>query len=195
MQQTLNHIRLNMSNYSGTLFAPQTQTDQNKSTAWYSANPMGAVIRISITGFAGLIPDNGDVIVSDYGSTYNSAYWKFFTIHDPFSHDHPVSGTREFGIRQTAMGYEFYTMGVDRLTGYGDAFVGYLSNVSQSGQNPIQFDGGQALWENLISNLQRKLFTPQNIPSTIPQPVSVHPDFNQLQHIMNNNLPLSNLDC
>lgn len=91
IQQTLNHIRLNISNYSGTLFAPQTQTGQNESNAWYSTNPMGAVIRISITGFAGLIPDNGDVIVSDYGSTYNSACWKFSTIHDPFSHDHPVA--------------------------------------------------------------------------------------------------------
>lgn len=86
-------------------------------------------------------------------------------------------------------------MGADRLTGYGDAFVGYLSNIHQFGQNPIQFDGGQALWENLTGNLQRNLFAPQNIPSTIPQPVVVHPDFSQLQYIMDNNLPLSNLDC
>jgi hypothetical protein len=195
MQQTLDHIRLNISTYSGTTFAPQIRTGQNEANTWYSANPMGTVVRIDISAFYGIFRDGGDVIVSDYGYTYNSSYWKFSTIHDPFSDDHPVSGTREFGIRQIPTGYEFYTMGADRLTGYGDSLIGYISDVGNSGKDPFQFDGGRELWENLTHNLQIKLFNPQNIPTTIPQPVVNHPDFSQLQYILNNNMPLSNLDC
>ena len=190
MEQTLNYIRLNLSIHTGTVFTPQTQTGQNEATLWNSNNPTGAVVCIDLS-----LIDTGDVIVSDYSKGYNSVSWTFSTIHDPFSHDHPVSGTRVFGMMQTANGYEFYTMGADRLTGMGDAVYGWLSDVRENGQNPQQFDLGHDFWAGTMNNLQNKLFTPQGIPSSIPQPIENHPDFSQLQYILNNNLPLSNLDC
>lgn len=75
---------------------------------WALDNPLGAVIKIDIFGL-----DDAAVAVAEA----DSIHWRFVTLKTSFWEvgGHPVSGTREFGIRG---GDTFYTRGADRATGF-----------------------------------------------------------------------------
>ena len=75
---------------------------------WASANPVGTVHKIDIVG-----PKNAAVVTSLYEPTR----WRFSTITTPWSGAHPVSGHREFGVREDGGATILYTRAADRATG------------------------------------------------------------------------------
>jgi hypothetical protein len=70
-------------------------------------------------------------------------HWIFVTGHPPQAHDHPVSGSRKFGIEQIASDrWLFYTRGADRVT---PTFVP---------QDPdVVFGGGDDIWSSFQDRL------------------------------------------
>jgi len=188
VEETLNHIRLNLTGYSGVAFVPSPYTNSNETANW-NGNPLNAVINIAIP------VDRGDVIVSDYSVTNDAASWTFSTIHTPFAYDHPVSGTRMFGVEKTASSYVFYTRGADRLTGYGDAFIGLMTDIKNRGQYAIQYDQGDQLWRSLMTKLKSDLFDSQAINSSVNQPMISRPDFDQLEQIIRDGRSLTSIEC
>src|ERR1051325_1288829 len=86
----------------------ETTADQKK---WESDEPVGAVMRF-------LFGEKASVIVSDF--TFNDTppfSWTFSTVRTPDSGRHPVSGCRQFGIRQNSdQSYSFFTKAAERST-------------------------------------------------------------------------------
>lgn len=120
---------------------------------WESDNPLGAVIKIDLFG-----PDNAAVVVSDY----TKFYWRFSTIKTPSSKvgNHPVSGTREFGIRSKDGKYMVYTRGADRATGFPESFTGEMP-----------FYLADKLWRRMQEEL-KKFVDENNGKAVIEQPYS-----------------------
>ncbi len=97
-------------------FLPYNAID---SAAWASANPYGAVMRFRLK-FKNVPVEGGSVVVAE--STPEE--WRFTTIYTEEDWNHPVSGTREFGVTALADGSTIlYTMGADRPTNFWDAYV------------------------------------------------------------------------
>jgi hypothetical protein len=131
-EQLLNHIRTNFNDFidtSNSSFSPLESMDGPK---WLSNDPIGAVLMIDILG-----PDNAAVVASEYSPNH----WRFCTVETPFSQtgSHPVSGTREWGIRPSGAGYLFYTRGADRATKILETLFGEIAT----------FPGADALWRSL----------------------------------------------
>jgi len=131
-EQLLNHIRTNFNNFidtSNSSFSPLEPMDGPK---WLSNDPIGAVLKIDIFG-----PDNAAVVASEYSTNH----WRFCTVETPFSQtgSHPVSGTREWGIRPSGGDYMFYTRGADRATKILETIFGELAT----------FPGADRLWRSL----------------------------------------------
>lgn len=131
-EQLLNHIRTNFNNFidtSNSSFSPLEPMDGSK---WLSNDPIGAVLKIDIFG-----PDNAAVVASEYSTNH----WRFCTVETPFSQtgSHPVSGTREWGIRPSGGDYMFYTRGADRATKILETIFGELAT----------FPGADRLWRSL----------------------------------------------
>jgi hypothetical protein len=127
----LRQIRLNLNDFVNTRnseFIPYTPGDDD--VKWASASPEGAVYKIDIFG-----PDNAAVV----GSLVEDRRWRFTTIHTEWSGDHPVSGHREFGIRQDGDTYVVYTRAADRATD------GILESIA--------FAGADNLWRSLQSKV------------------------------------------
>jgi hypothetical protein len=128
--ELLDHIRTNLDDFIDTSksnflpYAPGVDDAQ-----WSSASPVGAVYKI-------LIPpgDNGAVI----GSLVEPLRWRFTTVHTPDTADHPVSGHREFGMRQDGDASVFYTRGADRTTG-----------IIETVADRFAWRGADVLWRSL----------------------------------------------
>ena len=129
----LSHVRKNLPDLvdkRNSIFSP---FDGNLDKAkWLSDSPVGAVIRIDIAG-----PDNAAVVCSEA----DSVHWRFSTVETPFSEtgSHPVSGTREWGIKNNII----YVRGADRATKPLEAFFTQLA-----------FLGGDALWRSFQEKLK-----------------------------------------
>ena len=97
---------------------------------WNSNNPLGAVIGIDLLG-----PDNAAVVCGEA----DDIHWRFVTVRTSLEDtgSHPVSGTREFGLRN---GNIFYTRGADRTTGFPESLP--------LGPD-IAFGVGKKLWSSL----------------------------------------------
>ena len=104
----IRHIRENLARFvdsRNTEFNPYSPADGSK---WRSSSPTGTVFNLDIAG-----PDNAAVVASLVTPTK----WRFTTIETPDTGSHPVSGHREFGIRETDNGkFIVYTKGADRFT-------------------------------------------------------------------------------
>ena len=110
------HFRTHLNDFLDTRnseFIPYTPgTDDVR---WASANPVGTVHKINITG-----PKNAAVVTSLYEPTR----WRFSTITTPWSGAHPVSGHRELGVREEGGVTTLYTRAADRATGaFGETLV------------------------------------------------------------------------
>jgi V8-like Glu-specific endopeptidase/N-acetyl-anhydromuramyl-L-alanine amidase AmpD len=128
-------------------FIPYTVGDDD--IKWMSASPAGTVFKIDIVG-----PDNAAVVCS----LCEPRRWRFTTVHTEWSGDHPVSGHREFGVREDADGTTvLYTRGADRATdGLGES---------------IAFFGADHLWRSF----QRKVvefIASQGGTASAPEPFS-----------------------
>ncbi|QIX61040.1 hypothetical protein HER32_07535 [Hymenobacter sp. BT18] len=83
--QFMNEVRTNLNTYTGTVFQPHPYAPANNAFLWAN-NPIGSILSI------GIPMDRGSVIVSEYNTTVNDAYWTFTTIQDPYNYQHPVTG-------------------------------------------------------------------------------------------------------
>lgn len=129
-------IRSDINRFVDTNISSFSAYDASNARRWRSRSPVGAIIHIDMKSFGGWVnPDDGSVVCSR--ASANS--WTFSTIWTLADFAHPVSGNREFGIRQRSSGvYEFYTRGADRTTGRLDNLL--------SGQ---VFGAADALWVSL----------------------------------------------
>ncbi len=155
-QEFLEYFRININQF---ITNPQTanfscnfSSSFNDCQHWNlaSENALGGLCNIYIPG------NSGSVVLSDYShfySGYESHKFKFSTMENPFSNEHPVAGNREFGVYNSFSNpneYTFYTMGVDRTwdwyTAVGNAAIG-------------GFDIADQLWFNIQSNLTNFILT------------------------------------
>jgi hypothetical protein len=127
---------------------------------WMSKSPVGAVIRIDIPFFR--IPAGQDTMMGSWDSISvgdNAAvvcsesdanHWRLSTLQTPFNVTgrHPVSGTREWGIKPSSGGQNpswiFYTRGVDRTTGMPETLL-----------QDTAFAGGRKLWLSLQAGTEK----------------------------------------
>jgi hypothetical protein len=110
---------------------------------WSNDNPVGAVVSIEVAGVGGVLGlEYGAVLASKYKNSPSLSYWRFSSIYTQWDSYHPVSGNREFGIKQVGPHWEFYTRGADRT-----------SNTQYHINNLFVFDGGHQVW----LSFQRKL--------------------------------------
>jgi len=189
-QTTLNsfadYLRLNLGSLTGTPFTPSTHTGVDESYLW-THSVVGTVLEIGIPG------DPGAVICSEYTQASAQVSWVFTTIHDPYVGDHPVSGTRSFGLQDIGSGYIFYTQGADRLTGNADAFAAWLTGLGNTA-NGIQFTSADALWEKAMRSAGL-LLDPNSNPYSVGTPTENRPKFADILSAIQNGRPLSTVPC
>lgn len=108
----VSHTRKHIDEFVNTTVSEFTPLDEAKdSEVWSSDNPIGAVIKIDV-----FWPDNAAIVCAEPATDH----WRFITIHTDETGDHPVSGTREFGIFKSGRYWIWYTRGVARPTGFLD---------------------------------------------------------------------------
>jgi len=123
-------------------------------TTWSKADPTGAIMLFDILNKFGAVPvknksdriERALVVASDIKRSADLYYWRFSTLgaNDEWKPDfsaygdHPVSGTREFGLYKSGTVWVAYTRGADRATG---GFIDYWS------RNDI-FKGADDLWKS-----------------------------------------------
>lgn len=136
--------------------------DSTSGTLWKSNKPLDAVISINLakvnvdtsrgeppygvpTGDAKLTIEKGSVVVSEF----TSSHWNFSTAKTANDGWHPVSGTRQFGIKKKGENgsYTLYTKGADRITTSADLAANWLSSWFLSGG--VVFSAADALWVSM----------------------------------------------
>lgn len=106
-EDLMRHIRINMARFVNPSLTRFDFFATSDGSTWRSASPEGTVFNLRIPG------DNAAVVAS----LVAPRKWRFTTIETPATGTHPVSGHREFGIRETDDdGYIIYTRGADRFT-------------------------------------------------------------------------------
>ncbi|MDQ3879396.1 MAG: hypothetical protein M3290_13785, partial [Actinomycetota bacterium] len=103
--------------------APWSTADQ---TSWNTDTPVGSVMEFTIDipmspdVIAPVAPERGLVLCTEHSSEPGrDHHWNFSTVDGPLPAGyHPVSGTRQFGLRTVNDGWYFYTRAADRLGGF-----------------------------------------------------------------------------
>lgn len=188
-QEYLNYIRLNLNSFINTTysnFSPSTITGYNEAQIWNSINPINAVLHINIP-----VAGDGSVMCTKY--TNDS--WIFTTLEVPFAgypgYDgiHPVSGHREFGLKQNPNGtYTFYTRGVDRISGMLDDIVGSSGVMGDPFQNP------DALWNSLLDGVKNHVNGNTGQAGT-KNTVINRPKWEDVKDVLLGSKPKSTLGC
>lgn len=159
-----------------------TSTDQ-----WTGPSPIGTVFFIDADGegIAGLVADDGAVIVSDY----QDCCWVFSTIVTEASDSQPFSGHRQFGIRTTPNGLEFFTRATDRakLT----SFMKSLLNDACSYQD--YFNIGDITWTNLMNSV-KSLTESHGGAASITSTDYIRPNYKDIIEYLKSDVPLQ-INC
>lgn len=163
--------------------APYSDTDR---ASWVSADPLGTVMRFTIDPQVGpdvlgpRIADNALVLCTEYVSQQDrDHHWNFSTMTGPApDYYHPVSGTRQFGLRTGNGDWLFYTRAADRLGG--------VAEVTLSGQ---VYEGQDIYWKFFQKELA-KFVNDNGGKATIPaspdplEPFVAHVDWEQARRIV-----------
>jgi len=167
-------IRSNLGNFvdDKTTFGAYNSQERQR---WNSQNPVGSVLSFDakFTGLK-LNLDDASVMTSSFYKGNGGGYWTFTTLSTRGDGEHPIAGTRQFGLVDNSDGtYTFYTRGTDR--GYGVATV-------VAGAETI-FKSAEVTWSAVMSNV----FTAINsmggnalIPST---PISKRVDWEEVKKL------------
>lgn len=148
--ELLKRIRLNINYFIDTDYSEFKPFDAVDAPAWNSDSPVGAVIYIDIRG-----PDNAAVLCAHA----TDRMWRFATIETPRSGEHPVSGMREFGFRETDKGLIFYTRAADRTTS------------APPGLDLIGFSAADSLWRSFQQKIA-KFVNGNSGEATVLKPLS-----------------------
>jgi hypothetical protein len=179
----LHLVRTNINDFidpnNGINFTPHS----NQATNWQNGF-VGTVLEISI-------PTNkGSVVLSDL----NSTNWTFSTITDPIHWNHPVSGNRQFGIKQLPDGsFEFFNSGVDRIhTQFGNFFNTISSLAIDDG---LAFSKADDLWRTFQVGIKNFIENSGGIAS-INSPIINRPKWEKvLEALTNKNPQALPIDC
>lgn len=190
-QQFLDYFRRNINNFvDGTNFSPYCEISaicQQETNLWNSNNPLGAIIKLDISLYNGpggnILANDGVVILAE--NTPN--YWRFMTMEAPYDSEHPVTGTRQFGIEQNSNGsHNIYVRGVDRFTSrIQEATVGLFTN-------PFLF--ADSLWESFQEKTNQFVNSNGGV-STINTPITNRPNWNIVKEVLEGSRPVSDLGC
>ncbi len=113
-------------------------------TTWRSStNPVGSVLSIVLLQWGMVRFERGSVVTSAYSKTHTEYLWIFSSIYTPFDTDHPVSGNRQFGLRQDGDDWIFYIRAADRATRFHYDLLG----------EQAVFAGADTLWQEVSSNI------------------------------------------
>lgn len=108
------YFRLNWNKFIDTTLAefhPYKDNYWDDTNLWNSNNALGAMLHLKMI-------DDGTVIVTKHNHNSNFAQLYVKTLRTPLDGEHPVSGTRSWGIISDNNGeYCFYTSAADRITG------------------------------------------------------------------------------
>jgi hypothetical protein len=193
-KELFDHIRTNINDFFDDLtFTPIVDSDYNinDTPLWLSNNPIGAILKINISG------NPGSVVCSKYNST--TGEWYFTTITDPWTYNHPVSGNRAFGYYTDVNGnMVVYTRGVDRLT-HGTYMYGPRGVAAEMAQQAIAFSQADEKWTNFQNKIKNFVNTGQssnnNGQSTVNVPLKFRPNWNKVKEVLNGTRPISDLGC
>ena len=191
-QQFLDYFRRNINNFvEGTNFSPYCEISaicQQEINLWNSSNPLGAIIKLDISVFpnsliGNIIGNDGVVVLAE--NTPN--YWRFMTMEAPYDSEHPVTGTRQFGIEQNSNGsYNIYVRGVDRFTSrIQEAAVGLFVK-------PFIF--ADSLWESFQEKTNQFVNSNGGV-STINTPITSRPNWGKVKEVLEGSRPVSDLGC
>lgn len=124
---------------------------------WASKAPVGSLMLFEINVISPLslnpkVPklhsELGAVVLTQTGGNDTRGYWwRFATVNTPKAGDHPVSGTREFGIRKSKGAWVLYTRGLDRATGWLDAIKA----------ESFVFAGADSLWRSMQTKVAKDI--------------------------------------
>jgi len=141
------HARKNLTGLLDASVAKLEAFENKDGTRWASADPVTALMVFKIN-VASLMPGGGSVplrleqglvVTAEVKRSATHYYWRFATLHAKETGDHPVSGTREFGLRKMGASWRFYTRGADRATNALDALM----------PESTVFAGADALWMSM----------------------------------------------
>ena len=109
-EQLLERIRTRFGSFLGKDFARFKEFEQVDLSGWKAGTPGTLLV---FNAHFPTVPGPGiDRVAPVMLAEKTPRYWRFVTVGD-----HPVSGTREFGIFQLSNGrWELYTRGADRIT-------------------------------------------------------------------------------
>ena len=133
--------------------------EASDTTSWASAAPLGSVLLFTIDGNPlpflpgfessgdGLLTERGLVLCSKYVTKANEDHhWNFTTLKGPYLPFrigyHPVSGTRQFGLRRDGNNWVFYVRAADRPTTF-----------AEYGGSPFVFSGADKYWDYFQTKL------------------------------------------
>ncbi len=189
----LDYFRNNINDFSEplTTFEPYCEISaicQQETDLWNSNNPLGAIVKLDISlynGLGGNILSNDGVVVC---AGYQTDYWRFMTMEAPYDGNHPVTGTRQFGIEQNLDGsYNIYTRGVDRFNSYIQETA-----IDIFFSDPFAF--ADNLWEHFQKTTNNFINSNGGI-STINTPIHNRPDWDKVKDVLQGNKPISDLGC
>jgi hypothetical protein len=128
-------------------------------TTWASDDPLGAVMKFRIDarpyaesypgGFWGgmPLPEYGLVMCAEHvtDDANGDWHWNFVTVTGSgIIGYHPVSGTRQFGVRRVDGSHVFYIRAADRVT-----------TAAEYAASPLVFSGGERYWHGFFANLEK----------------------------------------
>lgn len=125
-------------------------------TTWQSAAPLGAVMEFSLA--LGPIPEFALVLCAEHDAVSpTDKHWNFVTLRGKGRAGyHPVSGTRQFGIKRFGVGGPlfFFIRAADRVTGREDDLI----SLKPEGWTPeMVFKGGDEYWLELLDRLRQDI--------------------------------------
>ncbi len=161
---------------------------------WNTDDGLKTIIEID-TDISGWNPitDDATVICSSFE---NNCCWVFSTvwasqIGNSNNGSHPVSGNRQFGIKQLNNGsYEFYIRGADRAR--INWAVKSMSWLTGNNSTEIFYEITDQAWNNLTSNIVSLINDPNNggVASQNP-PTILRPDWNEIKDKLKSDQPLT----
>jgi len=125
-------------------------------TVWQSADPLGAVMVFSLA--MGPLAERALVLCAEHDAvTASDKHWNFVTLRGVgLEGYHPVSGTRQFGIKRFGVGGPlfFFIRAADRVTGREDTL---LPSTAEGLMGETVFSGGHEYWLELLDRLRQDI--------------------------------------
>jgi len=111
------------------------------------------------------------------------------TTNAPYSGNHPVSGTRQFGYETNLNGsYNFFVRGTDRFNN------NLVENLAWALQGGNAFEGADDLWESFQNKL--KAYVNSNFGTAAKNtPTKNRPDWTKVKKVLKGELPITELGC